>query len=116
MAQLYWNKCQGDAWCSLLNVNLDHPHFDNMVGVYVIWHAGAAPATVYVGSGTIRDRLRAHRGDPRILRYRDQGLFVTWAAVSPPEGAEKYLSDRLRPLVGERFPAAVHPTEVNTPW
>jgi len=117
MVQLNWNKCLGDVWCNLLSVNLDHSHFDGMTGVYVIWHAGQNPATVRVGSGVIRDRLRAHREDPAILRYRSYGLFVTWAAVSANMmlGAERYLGDRLDPLVAERFPAVL-PIAVNLPW
>jgi hypothetical protein len=117
MTQLSWNKCQGEVWCNLLNVNLDHPHFDNMSGVYIIWHGGQNARTVRVGSGVIRDRLRAHREDPAILQYRQLGLFVTWAAVSgaTQRSVEKYLADRLRPLVGERFPDV--PQEVvNLPW
>ena len=117
MVQLQWNKCQGDVWCNLLNVNLDHPAFDNASGVYVIWHAGENARTVRIGSGVIRDRLRAHREDPQILQYRQSGLFVTWAAVS--EGlqwkVERYLAGRLNPLIGERFPN-VQPEAVNLPW
>jgi hypothetical protein len=117
MTQLQWNKCQGDVWCNLLNLNLDHPLFDNMSGVYIIWHAGPQPATVRIGSGVIRDRLRAHREDSAILQYRGSGLYVTWAAVaaSLQWRVERYLGDRLNPLVGQRFPNAV-PETVNLPW
>ena len=117
MYQLYWNKCVGDRWCNLLNVNLDHSHFDRMDGVYIIWHAGPNPATVRVGSGVIRDRLRAHRADPEILYYKSFGLFVTWAAVpsAMQEGVERFLGERLRPLVGSRFPSVLS-VAVNLPW
>lgn len=117
MYQLNWIKCQGDAWCNLLNVNLEHPHFANLAGVYLIWHAGQKPRTVRVGSGVIKDRLRAHRGDAAILRYKDSGLFVTWASVPPTmrEGVERFLFENLNPLVGEKFPD-VPPVNVNLPW
>ena len=48
-----WVKCQGDVWCSLATVNLQHSHFDGLEGVYIIWHAGDTPATVRVGQGII---------------------------------------------------------------
>lgn len=118
MYQLNWNKCQGDVWCSLLNVNLEHGHFNNMAGVYVIfWLAGPKPTVVRVGSGIIKDRLKAHREDAAILRYKDNGLAVTWAAVPPSmrEGVERFVSDSVNPLVRERSPD-VQPVSVNLPW
>jgi len=63
---LTWNKCQGDDWCSLKSVDLDNSHFDNMEGVYVIWHGGNDAKTVRIGQGVIRDRLAAHRDDPEV--------------------------------------------------
>lgn len=117
---LSWIKCSasaGNAWCDLLKVNLDHEHFDNLEGVYIIWHSGQNPATVRVGQGTIRDRLSAHRQDQAILAYRNQGLSVTWSTVAPPyrDGVERFLGENLSPKVGDRFPDA-QPVEVNYPW
>jgi hypothetical protein len=114
--QLQWVKCDGLNWCSLLNVNLDHEHFNDMEGVYVIWHGGYAPRYVRVGQGVIKDRLAEHRENEEILAYRDLGLFVTWAkvAANDRDRVEKYLSDKLKPLIGERFPE-VEPLEVNLP-
>jgi hypothetical protein len=105
------------VWCKLNSVNLPHAHFDNMDGVYIIWHGGPKPATVRIGQGTIRARLAEHRGDPAIQKFTDLGLFVTWATV-PSEsraGVENFLADRLKPIVGERFPDVV-PIAVNLPW
>jgi hypothetical protein len=115
--QLTWNKCEGNAWCNLINLNLGHPHFQGMEGVYVIWHAGANPATVYVGQGSIAARLQAHRTEPAILAYGPYGLFVTWARVDRQsrDGVERYLADRLTPRVGSAHPHAI-PIPVNLPW
>ena len=112
-----WMKCQGDVWCKLNTVNLDHHHFDVMDGVYIIWHGGPNPHVVYVGQGCIRDRLLAHRNDDRIQRYGHFDLFVTWARVeqSYRDGIEMYLSQVWKPLVGERDPN-VQPVTVNAPW
>ncbi len=116
--QLNWIRCgEQQLWCQLEAVDLTHSHFDNLGGVYIIWHGGTSPATVRVGQGMIRDRLTAHRNDVAITKYRDQGLFVTWAKVpvDQRDGVERYLADRLQPEVGTVFPGAT-PVPVNLPW
>ena len=115
--QVSWNKCQGEVWCKLNTVNLAHEHFNNMAGVYILWHGGPNPATVYVGQGVIRDRFTAHRQNSDIQRYESLGLYATWAAVPQAnrEGVERFLANRLNPLVGEAHPD-VPPLEVNLPW
>jgi hypothetical protein len=35
MSQVNWMRCQGNQWCPLLTVDLDHEAFD-VGGVYVI--------------------------------------------------------------------------------
>ncbi|MBC8254981.1 MAG: hypothetical protein H8E35_13290 [Ardenticatenia bacterium] len=114
---LDWIKCKGNVWCSLNSVNLQNSHFDDLEGVYIVWHGGDDGATVRVGQGVIRDRLAAHRSDPEIAAYADLGLHVTWAAVaaSSRDGVEAFLAQRLEPKVGERFPNRT-PIEVNLPW
>ena len=115
---LSWMKCQGDVWCKLNAVNLQHAHFNNRGGVYVIWHGGQNPATVYVGqTGNLRDRLSAHRNDPRIQLYDSLGLYVTWASVIPAllDGVERYLGEQLRPKVETDLPN-VQPVEAQFPW
>ncbi|SRR5713226_6742181 len=115
--QLVWVRCEGDAWCPLNTVNLQNNHFDNLEGVYVIWHGGEHPATVRVGQGVVRDRLAAHREDRDVQASSHFGLFVTWAQVSSAQrdGVEKFLADSLNPKVGERFPNRA-PIAVNLPW
>lgn len=117
MYRLNWTKCEGQVWCGFLKVNLAHLHFSDLEGVYVIWHGGSNPRTVYVGQGNIRDRLTSHRSDPSILQYTRYGLFVTWAKVDGHYrlGIERYLADTLRPLHGIRHPQ-VAPVPVNCPW
>ena len=115
---LVWNKCQGDAWCPFMTVNLAHSHFQGMEGVYVIWHGGTEPRTVYVGKGNIAERLRAHRTDANIIKHQaNGGLFVTWARVpaSQQDGVESYLIKALQPLGNEVVPTAA-PITVNHPW
>lgn len=114
---LFWNKCTGEVWCKLTTVNLAHDHFNEMSGVYIIWHGGSNAATVRVGQGYIRDRLNAHRNDPKVQNYKNLTLYVTWASVteSQRDGVEAYLWQRLSPKVGERTPNST-PIEVNLPW
>ena len=112
-----WIKCQESNWCPFLTLNLDHGHFVGLNGVYVIWHGGMNPSTVYVGKGQIADRIRAHRNSDDILKFSYLGLFVTWAQVSPSQqgGVERFLADHLNPKVGRAHPQAT-PIPVNFPW
>jgi hypothetical protein len=101
-------------------VDLNHPHFNGLEGVYIIWHGGAHPSTVYVGQGVIKDRLATHRQEKDILQFSSFGLFVTWAKVDgrSHDGVERFLADKLQPKVpglGARYPAAA-PIPVNLPW
>lgn len=116
--QLNWMKCQGDVWCKLNFVNLDHEHFNNRSGVYVIWHGGTDPAVVYVGQGDIKERLTVHRIDQKIQQYKHLDLYVTWATVSEGDrcGIEAYLIDTWSPPENTNHPQTVHRIEVNSPW
>lgn len=114
---LKWIKCSGDQWCDFLRVNLEHPHFDGVEGVYIIWHGAPDPAVVYVGQGSIRDRLSQHRMNQEILFYKDRGLYVTWAELSAPyrDGVERYLADKWHPKVGQAHPTT-SPIPCDSPW
>ena len=114
---LNWNKCQGEVWCNFNAVNLDHSHFNNTEGVYVIWHGGTNPKVVYVGRGNIRERIREHRQRTDIQEYSRFTLFVTWAKVAPEfqEGVEAYLASYWKPKAEKKHPTAEHIT-VNSPW
>jgi len=115
--ELDWRFCQGDQWCSFQNLDLDHSHFDNMEGVYIIWHQGGEkPRAVYVGQGNIRDRISDHRTENNITQYAPHGLYVTWAEVHPGnhDGVERYLAEVLAPLEGTNWPDVI-PISVNLP-
>lgn len=114
---LSWIKCTGDQWCDFFNLNLNHPHFDTLEGVYIIWHGAPNPLVVYVGQGNIRERILTHRSESVITKYKNSGLYVTWASVSSTyrDRVERYLTERWHPLVGGRQPHAA-PTPVNSPW
>jgi hypothetical protein len=111
-----WTKCETDVWCNFDNLNLNHQSLIAVKGVYVIWHGGQSSNVVRVGQGVIADRMRVHRLDSPIQRYRSLSLFVTWCRLADEylDGVEAYLAQALQPLVGERFPN-VRPIQVNLP-
>lgn len=113
---LSWVKC-GNAtdWCSLESVNLSKV---NTEGVYIIWHQGNPGRVVRVGQGNIADRVESHRQDSGITAHEKYGsVRVTWAYVEARyrDGVERFLAEKWKPLVGERFPNA-QPIAVNSPW
>ena len=78
---LNWTRCEGNVWCKLNSVNLEHAHFNNKpCGVYIIWHGGNKPRAVYVGQGDIKERIAEHRRKQEIQKYEHLGLYVTWAS------------------------------------
>jgi hypothetical protein len=112
-----WTKCQGDAWCPLNTVSLDHKHFDGLEGVFIIWHGGTTPSTVLVDHGPIRDRLKFERTDAEVQKFAGLGLFVTWAAVPSDQfaGVQRFLTSRLSPKVAR--PAVIAADiPINLPW
>lgn len=114
---LWWDKCQGDNWCDLNNVNLDHSHFGGMEGVYITLHGGPDPATISVGQRIIRDRLRAYHHDRAIRACSANRLFVSGAGVMAPDCDEvkAYLAANLKAHVGERFTKHTS-VRINLPW
>ena len=118
MTQLEWVlRSPNDHYYGLNTVDLAHPHFNNMAGVYVIWYIESSyVVTVYAGQGTIKDRFYAHRNDYRIQQCASKTLYATWAraSISDRDGIEAYLHDRLDPLVGNSPDAPFIP--VNLPW
>ena len=114
---LVWGRCQGGVWCKLNAVNLAHSHFDNLHGVYMIWHGGKRPAVVYVGTGNIREQLEAHRTRKDIQEYASSTLFVTWARVDPTicDGVKAHLDSYWNPKVKDEDPVATS-IAVNSPW
>ena len=111
-----WATCGDDKhWCNLMTLDLDS--INVTAGVYIIWHGGDNATIVRIGQGNIADRLGNHQDDSKILKYKEHGLFVTWASVDEEylDGVEAYLGDALPPLVGDRFPDCPH-ISVNSPW
>ncbi len=111
--QLQWNKCAGGEWCLLAEVDLREL---DAHGVFVVWRPGngCASAVLYVGRGTLREKIAACRRDP--VLGRSVGSRVTWAKVDPRDvdRVAAFLYQQLRPLWGE-VPRPAPPQPVNLP-
>ena len=93
-------------------------------GVYIIYQPTnvtgrwtASPRTIYVGQGVVADRLATHRRNLTIASYdQKETVMVAFAPVNVliRDGVERFLSDRLRPLLGDAHPTA-SPVPVNLP-
>jgi hypothetical protein len=106
---------RGSAWCDLFNLRLDHGHFDNLRGVYVVWHLGRDPV-LRVGQGDIREQLGRIQQDQSLqMQHQESSVYVTWAPVPQEirDGVEGYLMQMLNPAMGG-LPAAP-PIPVNLP-
>jgi hypothetical protein len=117
---LEWNKCKVGTWCTLSELDLDHEHFDDMEGVYVIWYGEESPVALRVGCGYVRNCLANERNDKEVWVYRQQHeLYVTWGKVGPKfrDGVAKYVASALQPELESSSPD-VEPIEVNipSPW
>lgn len=113
--QLDWKVCQGNVWCSFMNVELDSIPEE---GVYVIFQRNGA--AIYVGQGNVAERIASHRRDASILEYDGIGqneLLITWANVEKRfrDGIEASLADYHRPVVGDAYPNAAM-ISVNPPF
>jgi hypothetical protein len=103
-------------WCNLFDLPLDHPHFEQLEGVYVVWHHGVDPV-LRVGQGGIRAGLRSLLNDERVrAEHESADLWVTWAEVPVAQrgGVAGYLTRMLQPRVGTESGASPD-IEVNLP-
>lgn len=142
---VHWQKCNNylswGSWCRLDSDLLDDPRleirlsrnlygFDTSIGitgVYIIWAGIGDNRTILkVGSGIIKERLRAHLNDPKVQSHEHKGLYATWAYIGPSfkpdgqlndreRGVERFLGLILNPKLGERFPNNVDFILVNLP-
>lgn len=141
MMNVHWQKCGNFpflGWCqfnsdlledSRLESRLETPFGvlrTDIVGVYIIWAGIRDRAILKVGSGIIKDRLRAHLRDPEIQAYKYRGLYATWASTTPffksdgkldnkKRGIEKFLGIWLNPKLTKRLPNNVDAIWVNLP-
>ena len=115
--EIPWIKYADGKWCNLETLNLEQEHFDGMQGVYVIWKGKDNRQVIYVGRGTIKDRLYKHRNDPRITKFGISKLYVTWASVhyGYQQGVEYFLASVLTPDIGEHY-SITPPIPVNLPF
>jgi len=117
-AFVQWEKCMRGTWCILSELDLDHEHFNDMEGVYIIWKGEENPVALRAGQGLISESLARERDSKELLAYREQHeLYVTWAEVNPRfrDGVLRYVSEALKPQFENSYPD-VPPIGVNLPW
>jgi CheY-like chemotaxis protein len=117
-AFVQWEKCKRGTWCILSELDLDHGHFDDMEGVYVIWQGAENPVALRAGQGLIRKSLARERNDKDLLAYTENHeLYVTWAEVNPRfrDGVLRYVLGALKLEFEDNYPT-VRPVRVNLPW
>ncbi|MCX5797519.1 MAG: GspE/PulE family protein [Elusimicrobia bacterium] len=97
--RLDWGTAKDGSWCDLFALETNGPHLKGVEGVYVLWHGGNVPGMVRVGQGEIKERIGFLRQDAAVLKFKEQGLFFTWAKVERQrrDGVERFLSERLQP-------------------
>ena len=91
-------------------------------GIYILWYPETVARpfhVVYVGQGIIQNRINHHRGKhSRILhKVEPRRLRLTWTVVpslADRNAIERFLSETLRPVVGESWPDVL-PLRVNLP-
>jgi len=106
----------GQQWCDLYRIPVTHEHFNDVAGVYVIWHNGRNPV-LRVGQGYIRTELSTLKLDPRIRSIAaDSPVFASWAQVQRAlrDGVERHLIEMLGPQIVTDVPKA-EPIAVNLP-
>jgi hypothetical protein len=93
-------------------------HSFDLNGIYVIYRAGTLslpPRVVRVGQGNIGACMRSHSADVEITIHGDLNVAIALELrESIRNGAERYLSNVYRPLVGNAFPN-VEPIAVSLP-
>ncbi len=113
--QVTWQKLPSGNWANARQV--DYTKL-NVFGVYIMWIPGTVltgPCYIRIGQGNVADRIQQHLRTPEIAKYPT--LYFTCADVSrwQVDGVERFLADRLFPMVGDRFPEAP-PIPVNLPF
>jgi two-component system alkaline phosphatase synthesis response regulator PhoP len=118
-AFIEWEKCKRGTWCNLSELDLDHEHFNDMEGVYVLWQGEENPVALRVGHGLIRECLAKEQNDEDLLAYLQNGIYVTWAKVDRrfSGGIVRYIEDILQPELDSSSPDA-EPIRINipSPW
>lgn len=103
--RLYWVKLGYDTWYQLseLSENISSLRYN---GVYIIWYFDASniARTVKVGSGHLWSCLESENTDPKVEKYADRNLYVTWALVLADdiENISVSLNQKLQPFVGQQ--------------
>lgn len=112
-----WYKCQGDIWCELYKLDLNHKYLSGLAGVFIIWSGKTERTVLRVGYGDIAKELQKYSKDITIHAFQHHGVYATWAEVSMMKRKNvcSFLSKKLAPKFNDNVPDA-SPQEVELPW
>ena len=114
---LNWYRCEGEIWCELNKIDINHGTLDGLEGVFVIWCGDKQRNVIRIGEGKIRKQLELCRKDITVQAFSAHGLYVTWAAISENDrnGVVKYLTKKLNPKFDSPATQGFS-SKVNLPW
>ena len=115
-----WEKCKRGSWCTFSELDLDHEHFDEMEGVYVIWQGEENPVALRVGQGYIKDCLVKEQNNIEMWTAKQRSeIYVTWGEVNREfcNGVVRYIAEVVQAELSSPH-QDVDPVEVNlpSPW
>lgn len=104
-----WTKTKRGGYHRLLSMlSVEISALAGLGGVYAIWHRGARPAWVYVGSSDDLCRsLQESRDLPEILAYEGRGgLYVSWSPIASASraGVVRFLKQTCSPAIADPLP------------
>lgn len=101
MLEADWHKCEGDIWCSIYKIDIDHKNIKHFVGQYIIWSGKFENerTVLLIGYGDIRKVILKAREDIAVKAFEHLGVFITWAdiPVSKKREIHNYLLKTLSP-------------------
>ena len=100
---IQWARNAKGRFHNLMFLDTAAENLQNVGGVFAIWHGGAKPMWLYVGSTPdLGQALEGKIDDPEIERFYDRvGVYVSWSLAKPEfhDGIVRYLTDTMMPEI-----------------
>ncbi len=116
---LNWTKCKGGVWCDLFKLNVNHPTFSEMQGIYILWiEKDNIRKVLKIGYGVMSEELNNAKNDLAIQAFRYIGTPMTFAPVDEDfaNGILTYLHKMVVSQMSRPPKELTHPIKVNLPW
>lgn len=118
MFELDWFFCNGEIWCDLNRVDLDHKLIRSVQGIYMIWYEKPEKTIVTVGYGKIAAELQSNIDDLAVQAFKKYDLKVSWAEASKGncKKAYAYFVAKYNPKIVDDNIQKGKPMESESPW